>query len=95
MTKVKTTIKIIKETKSINLNQKCLNLITSLELLCKIQLEKKITDGGGSIGSGVSGKTTIVIAKDANENSAKLNKAREMGIEVISIADFEKKYMKS
>lgn len=56
-------------------------------------MEKRIVDGGGSIGSSVSGKTTVVIAKDPSENSSKLNKAREMGIEVISVADFEKKYL--
>jgi DNA ligase (NAD+) len=57
------------------------------------ELEKKIINGGGTISSSVSSKTTIVIAKDATENSTKLNKAREMGIEVISIIDFEKKYI--
>jgi len=56
-------------------------------------IEKRIVDGGGSIGSSVSGKTTVVIAKDPMENSSKLNKAREMGIEVIGINDFEKKYL--
>ena len=56
-------------------------------------MEKRIVDGGGSIGSSVSGKTTVVIAKDPSENSSKLNKARELGIEVIGVADFEKKYL--
>jgi len=56
-------------------------------------MEKRIVDGGGNIGSSVSGKTTVVIAKDPSENSSKLNKAREMGIEVIGVADFEKKYL--
>jgi len=56
-------------------------------------IEKQIVDGGGAIGSGVTGKTTIVIAKDPNEGSSKLNKAREMGIEIASITEFEKKYL--
>ena len=56
-------------------------------------MEKQIVDGGGAIGSGITGKTTIVIAKDPNEGSSKLNKAREMGIEIVSITEFEKKYI--
>jgi DNA ligase (NAD+) len=56
-------------------------------------MEKQIIDGGGAIGSSISGKTTIVIAKDPNEGSSKLNKAREMGIEIVSITEFEKKYI--
>ena len=56
-------------------------------------MEKQIIDGGGVIGSGISGKTTIVIAKDPIEGSSKLNKAREMGIEIVSITEFEKKYI--
>ena len=55
-------------------------------------LEKQITDGGGTIGSSISGKTTILIAKDPSENSSKLNKARELGIEIINIDNFIKKY---
>jgi len=56
-------------------------------------MEKQIIDGGGAIGSSISGKTTIVIAKDPNEGSSKLNKARELGIEIVSITEFEKKYI--
>lgn len=56
-------------------------------------MEKQIVDGGGAIGSTITGKTTIVIAKDPNEGSSKLNKAREMGIEIVSITEFEKKYL--
>ena len=56
-------------------------------------MEKQIVDGGGVIGSGITGKTTIVIAKDPNEGSSKLNKAREMGIQIVSISEFEKKYI--
>lgn len=56
-------------------------------------MEKQIVDGGGVIGSGITGKTTIVIAKDPNEGSSKLNKAREMGIKIVSITEFEKKYI--
>jgi len=55
-----------------------------------IDIEKKIIDGGGVIGSGVSGKTTIVVAKDITENSGKIKTAREKGIQVMNIEDFAK-----
>jgi NAD-dependent DNA ligase len=54
--------------------------------------EKAIVNGGGQIASGVTNKTTIVIAKDPTENSSKLQKARDMNIEVIGIDNFCKKY---
>ena len=58
-----------------------------------VDMETQIIDGGGVIGSSISGKTTIVIAKDPLEGSNKLNKAREMGIEIVSITEFKKKYI--
>ena len=58
------------------------------------ELEEKIISNGGIIGSSITGKTTIIIAKNPNDNSSKLNKARETGIEIINITDFEKKYIK-
>ena len=59
------------------------------------ELETLITALGGVIGSVITGKTTIIIAKNPNDNSSKLNKARETGIEIINITDFEKKYIKT
>lgn len=53
-------------------------------------LESVIEQNGGKYGSGVSGKTTHVVAKNPNENSTKLNKARQLGINVISIGDLKK-----
>ncbi len=58
------------------------------------ELEDKITSNGGIIGTSITSKTTIIIAKNPNDNSSKLNKARETGIEIINITDFEKKYIK-
>ena len=55
-------------------------------------MEKAIVDGGGVIGSGVSGKTTLIIAKDPSESSSKLNKARETGISIMGIDAFAKQY---
>ena len=55
-----------------------------------IDMEEMITNGGGVIGSGVSGKTTLVIAKDISENTGKIKTAREKGIQVMNIVDFGK-----
>ena len=55
-------------------------------------MEQAIIDGGGIIGSAVSGKTTLIIAKDPSESSSKLNKARETGIQIMGIDDFAKQY---
>ena len=53
-----------------------------------VNMEKKITDGGGVIGSGVTGKTTMVVAKDITENSGKIKTARDKGIQLMNIDDF-------
>jgi NAD-dependent DNA ligase len=45
-------------------------------------LEGMITTNGGIIGSAVSKNTTLVIAKDVNETSSKLNKARDYKIPI-------------
>lgn len=45
------------------------------------ELENKIIAEGGTIGSGVSSSTTIVVAKDVNSNSGKVKKARTINAE--------------
>ena len=55
-------------------------------------IESIIDEGGGKIGSGITGKTTLVVAKDVNESSSKLNAAREKGIPIMNIKDFGMKY---
>ena len=55
-------------------------------------IEKEIISNGGTIGSSISGKTTLLIAKDPTENSSKLNKARDLGIQIIGYSDFVQQY---
>ena len=57
-----------------------------------VDMEKAIVEGGGTIGSGITGKTTLVVAKDISENSGKIKTARDKGIQLINIDDFGKKY---
>ena len=42
------------------------------------------------IQGGVRGNTNIVIAKDVNAKSSKLDKARELGIKIVSYANAKK-----
>lgn len=52
------------------------------------QLEERIIQNGGRVVSGVSKNTTHLVVKDVNATSSKINKARELGIQVISSAEF-------
>lgn len=48
-------------------------------------LEQLVIAAGGKMGSGVSSKTGIVVAADPSSSSGKLDKARSLGVQVISI----------
>lgn len=52
------------------------------------ELEQQVVDQGGTMQSGVSKKTTIVVAADPHENSTKLKKARDAGIKIMSLVEF-------
>lgn len=52
--------------------------------------EQVIKDAGGTTGSGVTGKSTMVVTKDPDSDSKKLNDARDKGINIVSIDDFQK-----
>lgn len=56
------------------------------------QLEKDIEALGGRVASGVSGKTTTVVAIDKNEKSSKLEKARSLNLEIFSKEEFSNLY---
>lgn len=55
-------------------------------------MEKVITDGGGVVGSSITGKTTLLVAKDPSENSSKIEKAKNAGIQIISYEQFSTDY---
>ncbi len=56
-------------------------------------LEKKIKTLGGSVTTSVSKTTTAVIRKDSSEKeSGKILKAEELGIEIMNLDDFIKKF---
>lgn len=56
------------------------------------ELEQKIKDVGGVIGSSVSKQTFIVLTKDVDESTGKLEKARSLGIRIMTPDEFETTY---
>lgn len=54
------------------------------------QWEKRVEELGGKIGSSVSSKTTHVVAANPEDASGKLQKARDLGIPILSREEFAK-----
>lgn len=59
------------------------------------ELENRIKEYGGEISSGVSKNLSYLVAKDPEENSSKLNKARKLGVKIISLNEAIKKVKES
>lgn len=53
------------------------------------ELAAEVEAQGGTIQSGVSGKTTILVASNPNSNSGKMKKAREKGVRIMGIEEFK------
>ncbi len=53
------------------------------------ELEKTITDNGGKIVNGVSGKTTYLVVKEKGSGSSKEKKALDNNIQIATIGEFE------
>ena len=51
--------------------------------------EKQVEERGGSIGASVTKSTTLVVAKDASVDTGKIKGARDKGIKVIDIIEFQ------
>ena len=55
-------------------------------------LLSQIISNGGTIGSGVSKTTTILLAKSPNDSGGKLDKARALKIPIMNSIAFKKQY---
>lgn len=53
-------------------------------------LEKLITDYGGTISTSVSSKTSMVIVKSLDFESSKVDKAKQIGVSVMTLDDFRR-----
>lgn len=80
----------ISKEKTIDIGGEFSGMVVVFTGVRNVDMENMITDGGGVIGTGVSSKTTIVVAKDITENSSKIKTAREKGIQLMNIDDFGK-----
>ena len=56
-------------------------------------LEKQIIDVGGKIASSVSKNTFVVLVKDLDEKSGKIETAKKLRVDVLSRDDFIGKYI--
>ena len=56
------------------------------------ELENCIESNGGIVQSNVNNKTNILIAKDINKNSGKIQKAKMLRVRIISLSDFKNIY---
>lgn len=53
------------------------------------ELQEQAEANGATMQSSVSSKTTILVASNPNSNSGKMKKARDLGVRVMSIEEFE------
>lgn len=53
-------------------------------------LEQRVVEAGGKMGTTVSKNTSLVVAADLGEASSKLEKARALGVPVVSREGFVK-----
>jgi len=53
------------------------------------EMAAKIEELGGDVQSSVSGKTTILVAKDPNSTSSKMQKARDNGTKIMGVDEFK------
>ena len=54
------------------------------------KIEEMIVSMGGTIQNTINSKTTLVIAKDINNTSSKVNKAKELNIKLMSLSELKK-----
>ena len=53
------------------------------------ELQESVEIRGGKVSSGVSKKTTHLLCLDPSSNSGKMQKARDIGVKVMSTVDFK------
>jgi NAD-dependent DNA ligase len=55
-------------------------------------LEQYITSHGGSVSSTISKNTSLLVRKDTEEESTKINKAKQLGVPITTLTMFVQKY---
>jgi DNA ligase (NAD+) len=69
------------------------NLIVVFTGMRDKELEDEIESRGGKVGSSVSKKTSVVVAKDPSDETGKVKTAKELGVKVVDFETFKKSYI--
>ena len=69
------------------------NLIVVFTGMRDKELEDEIESRGGKVGSSVSKKTSVVVAKDPSDETGKVKTAKELGVKVVDFETFKKTYI--
>lgn len=73
--------------------QKLLNMKIVFTGFRNKELENEIIKNGGLIVNSVSGKTNILIVDKLESNSSKINKAKQLKVDIVTEEQFRKKYL--
>mgnify|MGYP006076399791 CR=1 FL=1 len=77
---------------SIEINDKLKNEFIVITGFRDSILEEKIVFMGGKIQNNINSKTTLLIVKDINSTSSKIQKAQGLKIKIITLSNFKKEY---
>ena len=80
-----------KQKKEIKKGEKFKNEIIVMTGFRDKDLEEYITNNGGKVSNSVSSKTTLLICNDINDKSSKIEKAKELKIEIKTKKEFTEK----
>jgi NAD-dependent DNA ligase len=81
---------IIKEKKIVSTKKSLEKLVVVFTGVRIKELEEEIEARNGKVGSSVSSKTKILVAKDPSEETGKVKAARELNIPVLTVDEFRK-----
>ena len=85
-------ITIKQEIKSIPISDEFKGMVVVFTGIRDKEVESEIINKGGSVGNGISSKTTILVVKDKNSSSSKTMKAKELNIKIMTLEEFKNKY---
>lgn len=84
---------IIKTSKEEPMNIKSNKLSGQVVVFTKFRdksLEEYVTSNGGTVGTDVNKNTTILVCKDINKSSNKIDKAKNLNIKILDVESFRK-----
>jgi NAD-dependent DNA ligase len=75
--------------KEVKTDGKCKDMAVCFSGVRDAELEELILQEGGKVVSGISKNTTVLVVKDKNASSGKINKANDLGIKLLEIGEFK------